>query len=379
MIRLVIPPINDDDLAAVRGVLESGFLVQGANVAVFEQAIAEVSGADFGVAVSSGTAALHLALLALDTRPGDLVIVPAYSFTATANVIELCGAQPVFVDVQPDTFNLDPNRLDAAITRLMGQRETAKRVRAVLPVHTFGQMADMGPIQALASRHGLPLIEDAACALGSKLDGKPAGAWGQLGCFSFHPRKAITTGEGGLIVTDDKELAKRLRALRNHGQDPDVPPGEFIRPGFNYRMTEFQAALGQSQMRRLSALIERRRQLAATYSAMLKGSPITAPALGSKDSYHVYQSYVVLLPQETAPRRSTIMRELEEHGIQTSIGTYNMPMTTYFRTRYGYRSGDFPTADQVFARSVTLPLHHLLTDADQERVTSVLLRAGGGA
>ena len=375
MIRLVIPPIDDDGLAAVRGVLESGFLVQGSHVAAFEQAIAELSGNRFGVAVSSGTAALHLALLALDTRPGDLVIVPAYSFTATANVIELCGAQPVFVDVRPDTFNIDPDRLETALTRLMGQRETSKRVRAVLPVHTFGQMADMRPIQELAARHGLTVIEDAACALGSKLDGKPAGAWGQLGCFSFHPRKAITTGEGGLVVTNDMELARWLRALRNHGQDPDVPPGEFIRPGFNYRMTEFQAALGQSQLSRLSALIERRRHSAATYDAMLVNSPITAPAPGPKGSYHVYQSYVVLLPPEVAPHRSTIMRELEGHGIQTSIGTYNMPMTMYFRTRYGYRSGDFPTAEQVSARSVTLPLHHLLTEAEQESVTSVLIRA----
>jgi perosamine synthetase len=246
MIRLTIPSIEEEDLQAVEDVLKTGFLVQGENVAGFEKSLAEYLKADHAIAVSNGTAALHLSLLSLDVGPGDIVLVTAYSFTATANVIELCGAEPVFVDIQPDTFNMDPDCLRAELNRLMALKETRKRVKAILPVHAFGLMADMGRILAEAGKYGLPVIEDAACALGACLEDKPAGTWGTLGCFSFHPRKAITTGEGGVINTNDPILAKKLRALRNHGLDPDSPTPDFILPGLNYRMTEFQAALGRA-------------------------------------------------------------------------------------------------------------------------------------
>ncbi len=248
MIRLTIPSIEEDDLQAVCEVLRSGYLVQGEKVKGFEETVAGFVGTKYAVAVSSGTAALHLALMALLTRPKDLVVVTAYSFVATANVIELCGAQPVFVDTQPDTFNMDPNCLEKTLNRLMANTETAQRVKAILPVHSFGQMADMPAILDVARRYGLPVIEDAACALGAKLYGREAGTWGVMGCFSFHPRKAITTGEGGIITTNDETLARSLRALRNHGQDPDAKAPDFTFFGFNYRMTEFQAALGISQM-----------------------------------------------------------------------------------------------------------------------------------
>lgn len=373
MIRLTIPSIDEEDLQAVREALASGYLVQGPRVAAFEQAVADYVGTKHAVAVSNCTAALHLALLALDIRPGDLVIVTAYSFIATANVIELCGAQPVFVDIQPDTFNMDPNCLAEVLKRLMAASETARRVKAILPVHTFGQMADMPAILELADQYELPVVEDAACALGATLHGRQAGTWGVMSCFSFHPRKAITTGEGGMIVTNDAALARRLRALRNHGQDPDAPSPDFILPGFNYRMTEFQAALGLTQRAKLDRIIAARRRLAAHYDELLKDTPLQAPAV-APGSQPVYQSYVVLLPERAAAWRAEMITRLKEQGVETTIGTWHMPMTTYFRTRYGYRMGDFPVADQVFARSLTLPLYEGLSEDEQKQVVQRLLR-----
>ena len=372
MIRLTIPSIEEDDLQAVRDVLLTGFLVQGVKVAAFEKAVAKYVGVEHAVAVSNCTAALHLALLALDTRPGDLVVVTAYSWIATANVIELCGAQPIFVDIHPDTFNMDPDCLDNTLQRLMACDEMARRVKAVLPVHTFGQMADMPAILELADKYRLPVIEDAACALGATLNGQQAGTWGIMGCFSFHPRKAITSGEGGIIVTSDTHLARRLRALRNHGQDPEYSSTDIILPGFNYRLTEFQAALGLTQMAKLDRIITARHRSAACYDILLKDAPLQIPMV-AQDSQPVYQSYVVLLPEKIGACRGKIITRLKEQEIETTIGTWHMPMTTYFRFRYGYRTGDFPTTDRVFDYSMTLPLYEGMQKVEQEEVVCALL------
>jgi dTDP-4-amino-4,6-dideoxygalactose transaminase len=369
MIRLTIPSIEEDDLQAVREVLASGYLVQGQRVTAFEQAIADYVGTKYAVAVSNCTAALHLALLALDVRPGDLVLVTAYSWVATANVIELCGAQPVFVDIQPDTFNMDPQALEPILTRLMSNPDTARRVRAILPVHTFGQMADMPAILELAQRYGLPVVEDAACALGATLNGQQAGSWGVMGCFSFHPRKAITTGEGGMITTNDPVLVRRLRALRNHGQDPDAATPTFIMPGFNYRITEFQGALGLTQMSKLDRIIQARRSLAANYDLLLREVEFQFPIV-AKGHLPVYQSYIMLLPEKTVPSRADLIADLKKNDIETNIGTWHMPLTSYFSTRYGYQTGDFPITDQIFARALTLPLYENLTLADQKNVVN---------
>ena len=372
MIRLTIPSIEEDDLIAVRTALATGFLVQGQRVAAFEHAVAAYVGTKQAVAVSNSTAALHLALLALDVRPNDLVVVTTYSYVATANVIELCGAQPVFVDIQPDTFNMDPGKLAETLGRLMSNADTARRVKAILPVHTFGQMADMTAISEIASRYELPVVEDAACALGASLKGKQAGTWGVMGCLSFHPRKAITTGEGGIITTDDPDLARKVRALRNHGQDPEASFPDFIMPGFNYRITEFQAALGSIQMTKLDRIIAARRRLAARYDELLSATSLQTPAV-STDSQPVYQSYVTLLPEAVAGQRAELIKQLKQQGIETNIGTWHMPLTAYFRSRYGYQPGDFPVTDQVFDRSLTLPLHEALTSIEQETVVGNLI------
>jgi len=376
MIRLTIPSIEDDDIQAVEGVLKSGYLVQGQHVAAFEQGLASFVQSKHAIAVSNCTAALHLALLALDIRQGDIVLVTAYSYIATANVIELCGATPIFVDIQPDTFNMDPDRLDETLTRLMKTGSTSKRIKAILPVHTFGQMADMNRIMQIANRYGIPVIEDAACALGAKWENRNAGTWASMGCFSFHPRKAITTGEGGAVTTNDDSLAQKIRALRNHGQDPLSPSPDFIMPGFNYRMTDFQAAFGVTQMHKLERIINCRRKLAHSYNALFENDGILNPAT-SEQSFHVYQSYIVLLPAEMASERTRVIAELKNLGIETNIGTWHMPMTTYFRTRYGYKTGDFEVTDDVFARSLSLPLYETLTYENQLFVVKNLLHCVG--
>ena len=255
MIRLTIPSIDEADFEAVEAVLKTGFLVQGKHVADFESAIADYIGCDHAIAVSNCTAALPLALLAYGVRADDLVIVTAYSWISTANVIALCGAQPVFVDIDPQTFNMDVEQLEITLKRLMGNAETASRVKAIVPVDAFGQVANMPAITELASQYNLPVVEDAACALGATWDGKQAGTW-DVGCFSFHPRKAITTGEGGIITTNNREIADQLRSLRNHGADPNANSVDFIMPGYNYRLTEFQAAMGITQMQKLDRVIE---------------------------------------------------------------------------------------------------------------------------
>jgi dTDP-4-amino-4,6-dideoxygalactose transaminase len=371
MIRLTVPSIDEVDLQSVREVLSSGFLVQGARVASFEREIAKYVGSRLAVAVTNGTASLHLALLALGTGPGDIVLTSAYSFVATANAVELCGARPVFVDIRADTFNLDARHLKETIEEVVASRHTAGKVKAILPVHSFGQIADMPEILQIAERHGLPVVEDGACALGAKLFDRAAGSWGTLGCFSFHPRKAITTGEGGVITLNDKQLAHKLRMLRNHGQNPDEEEPDFLVPGFNYRMTEFQAALGQTQLLRISSMIAARRRAAAKYASLLSNLEVQPP-ITSNGSEPVFQSYVVLLPENLASKRSVLIKQLRDRGVETTIGTYHIPLTTYYRKRYNYQAGDFPVTDDISKRALALPLYAGLSERQQEEVVQQL-------
>ena len=321
------------------------------------------TGAEYAVAVSNCTAALHLALLALDVRPGDRVAVTTYSWPATANVIILCGAEPVFVDIDPRTYNMDPAALERALERAP--------VKIVLPVHTFGGMADMARITAIAQRHGAAVVEDAACALGAACGGRQSGMWGAIGCFSFHPRKAITTGEGGCLITNDRCYARTARTLRNHGLDPDSSVPDFVAAGYNLRLTEFQAALGSTQMAKLERVIDARRNCAAVYDALLAASGICPPC-ALPGSRHVYQSYVVLLPEAAAPRRAEMISALKQRGIETTIGTYHMPMTTFFRKQGGFGPGDFPATDSVAGRALALPLYEHLTHDQQAEVVGTL-------
>jgi dTDP-4-amino-4,6-dideoxygalactose transaminase len=362
VIRLTVPSIDEDDLRAVREVLLSGYLVQGPRVAAFEQAVAAYVGTEHAVAVSSCTAALHLALLAVGVGAGDKVAVPTYSWPSTANVVALCGAEPVFVEIDAETSNMDPAALEITLQH--------NQVKAVIVVHIFGGMAAMPRILEIANRSAVPVIEDAACALGAELGGRKAGAFGATGCFSFHPRKVVTTGEGGVLTTNNADLARTVRTLRNHGIDPDAPSPDFITPGFNLRLTEFQAALGITQLTKLDRIVENRRAAARVYDSLLAPTGITPPR-ALKNSRHAYQSYAALLPRGAAPR-GKIIAALKERGFETTIGTYHIPLTTYFARRGGYSAGNFPVTDDIAQRHISLPLFEGITLEQQQEIVSAL-------
>ncbi len=367
MIRLAIPEIGDEEIQAVADVLRTGHLVQGRNVGRFEEDVAAYVGVKHAVAVSSGTAALHLALAALEIGPGDEVIVPDFTFPATANVVALLGATPVLVDIDPMTYNVRVDELAPAIT---------PRTKAIMPVHLFGQPANMRPILELAAACGLPIVEDAACALGATYHGRPCGALGRMGCFSFHPRKAITTGEGGMIVTDDDTLAERLRLLRSHGmslysglQTPNPEGARFVLPGFNYRLTDFQAALGVAQMKRLEEIVQRRVALAALYQQALAAVPRLVRPHTIEGVRHIWQSYVVML--DDGIDRGAVIDRLRSQGVEATIGTYAVSAQPAFASPPRHLPGSL----HAFRHSLCLPLHSRMTASDVEIVVDSLLRA----
>jgi len=364
VIRLTVPEIGDEDVQAVVDTLRSGYLVQGPRVAEFEARLAAYTGARHAVAVTNCTAALHLALSALGVERGDQVVTSTYSWPATANVIALIGAEPVFVDIDPRTFNMVPNSAARALA-------ASPRAKALLPVHAFGQLADMPALVEIAAAAGVPVLEDAACALGATIDGVQAGRFGDAGCFSFHPRKAVTTGEGGAVVTESDAIARRIRTLRNHGQDPLALSADFVEPGHNVRLTEMQGALGVTQLAKFDRILAARRAGAAHYDRLFAGTAVLPPAAPQPDA-HTYQSYVVLLPREVAPHRAALIAGLREAGIESTIGTYRMPLIRYFRDQ-GYREGDFPVTDDIAACALTLPLHARLSLEEHETVVAAVL------
>jgi perosamine synthetase len=348
-VRLAFPELGEDELAEVRAVLESGALTMGPKVAELEELVAAACGVEHAVAVSNGTAALHLAVLVLGLGPGDEVIVPAYTFPATANVVRLAGATPVLVDVDPATFNLDPARVATAVTR---------RTKAVLAVHLFGRPLDWAALQE-AVPPPLHLLEDAAGALGARWQGRPCGSLGAVGCLSFHPRKIVTTGEGGAVTTDDAELAAAVRRLRHHGLDES---GDLPAPSTNYRLADVLCALGIPQLRRLDELLATRTRLAAGYEERLRGV-VELPDAAAGDT-HGWQAYVVRLD-----RRDEALSALRADGIEVQIGTYALHRFSAYAGQ-----GPFPGADSAFERALALPLHGRLSDADLDRVAAGVAR-----
>lgn len=365
MLPLIRPDVTfaevEADLAAI---FESGQLTSGRFVAAFEAAVAGAVGATHGISTTSATTALHLALVGLGLGPGDEVLVSDFTFPASGNVIAQTGAVPVLVDSREDGFDLDP--ADAA-------RRVTDRTRAIMVVHPFGQPADLAAIGALADDAGLAVLEDAACALGSSRDGRPCGSR-FTGCFSFHPRKVVTTGEGGMITTSDDELAERLRLLRNHGGRPASTAFEFVEHGFNYRLGEVPAAIGLAQLRRIDEIIDDRRATAHRYEAALAEVPgveLRTPADGVTWSY---QSFVVMLGASVD--RAAVMARLRDDGIETTLGTYAMHAQPVFG-RLGYRPGDLPNSWAAQERSLTLPVLPRMDPAEVERVVDRLAAAVG--
>lgn len=360
-IRLAHPFFDAEELEEVRRVLETGYVSQGPLISRFESLLAEYLGGPKVVAVNSATSALHLSMVLLGIGPGDEVIVPGFTFPATVNVVIQQGARPVLADVRTDTFNMDPASLEERIT---------PRTRAIMVVHAFGNPADMDSIGEIASARRIPVVEDAACALGSRYRGRPCGTLGQLGCFSFHARKVITTGEGGAIVGADGELLDRARRLRQHGGERLEGRFEFREPGFNYRISDLQAAVAVAQMKKLEGILRERSRQAEHYDALLAEVPRVARPSVTPEGRHTWQTYCVLLDQGID--RDRVIRELDQEGIETTFGTYALQTEKYLQSAYGFRDEDLPGALRAGRQSLALPLHPRLKPGDQERVVDQL-------
>jgi len=339
--------------------------VHGPESEAIEQELAAYLGCREAILVSSGTAALHLALMALDIGAGDAVLVPDFTFPATANAVMAVGARPVLVDVNEDTYNLDPQRLREAIDGWRGP----ERMKAVMPVHEFGHPADMTAINSIAAEHGLYVVEDAACALGANLNGRKTGTFGDLACFSFHPRKTLTTGEGGLLTTDNQELAQRVRRLRNHGMERTDTGMRFMEPSLNYRLTNFQAALGRAQLPSLDGWVSDRKELAALYVEYLTASAserlLTLP---NADPGHSWQTFMVVLNDRFD--RSEVIAKLKAVGIESNLGAQSMQEIGL----YGPASAGCNVGPKLYAQGLALPLYERMTP-DQIRQVADNLRA----
>lgn len=366
VVPLTKPVIGPEEERAVLDVLRSGWLVQGERVAAFERRIADYCGARHAVATTNCTTALQLALELLDLQPGDEVIVPSFTFVASANAVIHAGGVPRMVDVQPDTWNIEPAAVEAAISA---------RTRAILPVDQFGLAADLDAVNALAATHNLCVVEDAAPSLGATIGARRVGGISEVTCFSFHPRKTITSAEGGMILTNSDGIAERCRLLRSHAasvsdlarhSSDDVIVEEYPEAGFNFRMSDLHAAVGLAQFERLDWLIERRRALAARYDAEF--APLEAVATpGWRAGYlHTYQSYCIVLTDAAAVDQRATMRALKARGVTTRRGCMAIHQEPYFVRQFGRVS--LPVSERLAARSITIPLYPTMTAEEQDRV-----------
>jgi perosamine synthetase len=370
------PQLGKSEADAAARVVRSGWVMQGPEVAAFEGELAAAVGAHHAVAVSSGTAALEIALRALDIGPGHEVITVSHSFIATANAVLAVGARPVFVDVERGNYGMDPTKLPAALSA---------QTRAIMVAHQLGFPCNLSPILAFAREHRLPLVEDAACALGSEIEiddrweriGRPHGA---VACFSFHPRKIITTGDGGMVTTADPALAARMRSLRQHAMS--VPPElrdkdplareRFSEPAFNYRMTDIAAAIGRPQLARLDAYMADRRRLASSYAEVLLDHPVLAPVIERESSRANWQSYPLTLRNESPLSQDQIMRFFFERGIACRRGIANAHQEPAYAGRDNWRGGPLTVSEELRDRTIMVPLYHGMNKAEEKIVREAL-------
>jgi len=387
MIPISRTSLTEEEILSVLAPLRSGWLVQGPKVREFEEKWSAFTGARHSVAVTSCTTALHLSLAALGFGPGDEAIVPAFTWISTANVVEHLNGKVVFCDIDLKTFNLDPAQIESKIT---------KKTRAILPVHLFGLAADMEAILEIARRHNLWVVEDAACGFGAKYQGKHVGTFGDTGCFSFHPRKAITTGEGGMVTTQEDTLAEKMRRMRDHGAGlSDLQRHMGNRPyllsdhpeaGYNYRMTDLQAALGCPQMDRAGQILAERRRLAHRYLEELGDLAWLRLPTAPAETEHGYQSFPCLFqPEEIRPeripaihqKRNVWMDQLYQAGISTRPATHAAHMLAYYREKYRHSPGDFPAAWAASECSISLPLFHGMKETEQSSVITYVRKGQG--
>ena len=372
-IAIAQPMMGEEEWRALRAPIMSGWVTQGPKVAEFEQRFAKQHQVEYALAVTSCTTALHLILAGLGCGPEDEVIVPSFTWISTANAVLYCGAQPILVDVDPETFNIDVNAVRSAIT---------PRTKAVVAVHLFGRCAQIEELRSLLPDH-IHIVEDAACAAGAKTGRGFAGSLGDAAAFSFHPRKSITTGEGGMITTNDAALADLLVQLRNHGATiseaqrhhgprPYTLP-DFNLLGYNYRMTDLQGALGCVQITKLASFIEERAHWASYYREALSDIECLQMPEEPSEGRHSWQSFTTLVRPEVAPiPRNELMEALQARGVSTRPGTHAIHMLNYYRERYGYQPQDLPGAQRCHEHSMALPLHNRMSEADYHYVVSQL-------
>lgn len=357
--------MNENAIESASEVLRSGNLVHGAYGEKFETELTKFTGAKYAVVVSSGTAALHLSLLALDIGPGDAVIVPDFTFPATASAVLMAGAKPLLVDVSIDTYNIDVDLLSMLLKNYKGP----ETIKAIMPVHEFGTPANMENIKLLATQYKLHIIEDAACALGARTKNSTVGGDSTLACFSFHPRKTLTTGEGGAITTNDAKLASRLKRLRNHGMERSQTSVKFVEFATNYRLTDFQSALGLSQIHNLSKWIETRRKLASEYHRLL--APLVEKfgiKLPKTIEGQSWQSYMIVLPENIC--RDSTIQVLKTRGIETNLGAQCLSeIGLYGRS---YHTGNDPVSSILFKSGLVLPMYEKLSLIDLNQVVTKL-------
>ncbi|MDX2131932.1 MAG: DegT/DnrJ/EryC1/StrS family aminotransferase [Planctomycetota bacterium] len=375
-IPLSRPDITDLEVQLVVRALRSGRLSIGPFVEQFEQLVATRAGCRYGVAVNSGTSGLHLALAALGVGPGDEVITTPFSFIASANSILFVGAKPKFVDICPRTLNMDPSKVRAAL---------GARTKAILAVETFGNPAYMDQYASIGMQQEVPVVEDCCEALGAELRGRPAGHFGRVGVFGFYPNKQITTGEGGMIVTDDHRLAELCRSMRNQGRPVGFPAGPTAggsptgswlrheRLGYNYRLAEINAALGVAQMKRLDEIIEKRHTVALHYIRRLGGHPSLVVPTVDPDSIMSWFVFVVrLAPSYTGEERDRIINGLRRQDIGASDYFPCIHLQPFYREQFGLREGMFPIAESVSQRTIALPFHNDLTPTEIDHVVKAL-------
>lgn len=399
-IPVTIPYFSDAEMEAVKAVLDSGWVAQGPKGAEFEKVIAEHEGIKEGVATTSCTSALHLAMAASGMGAGMDAIVPAFTFVATANAVVETGAVPVFVDIHQQTFNIDTAAIEDKIKSDYVEKEgvwlnkkSGNKLWGIVPVHEFGLCCDIREVNEIASTYHLRVVEDAACALGAKIGDTHEGAFGNPSCISFHPRKSITTGEGGMVLTDDTALAERMKELRSHGNSVSAAARhqgkgfllpEYNEAGYNYRMTDIQAAIGLAQAQKLDGIIEDKRRKAAVYDRLIaEKTPELITPFVPEGYYHTYQSYVCMLDYSRlgcenvkagGEFRNTMLQTLEERGIATRQGTHAVHMLGYYKNRFGYCPEDYPNAYACDHLSITLPLYVQMTEEDQNRVVDEIRR-----
>jgi perosamine synthetase len=373
VIQISKPSTGEEEWQAVREPLMSGWLTQGPKVAAFEKAFAQRHDVHHALAVTSCTTGLHLALAGLGVGPGDEVIVPAFTWVATANVVLYCGATPVFVDVDRETYNLDVAQVVTKLT---------ERTRAVIAVHLFGRCADVAALRARLPAE-VVIVEDAACAAGSGWNGRPAGSLGDVAAFSFHPRKSVTTGEGGMVTTNNAALAERMNQLRNHGasiseEQRHRGPRPYLLPdfnllGYNYRMTDLQAAVGLVQLGKLDAFIDERARGAAFYREQLAGLDWLRLPEELPGGRHGWQAFVTYVDPNRAPMpRNDLMECLQTQGIATRPGTHAVHMLSFYRQRFNLAPEDFPGARDCNDHSMAIPLHNQMNEGDYHYVVDCL-------